>query len=53
MDFSFVGVLIFNARKNKVFDLMFAEAHDLNKEPDFRTTYLKEIIYRIGTVTTV
>lgn len=36
-----------------MFDLMFVEAQDLNKEPDFRTTCLKEIIYRIGTVTTV
>lgn len=32
---------------------MFVGAHDLNKEPGFRTTYLKEIIYRTGTVTTV
>lgn len=32
---------------------MFVGAHDLNKEPGFRTTYLKEIISRTGTVTTV
>lgn len=32
---------------------MFVGAHDLNKVPGFRTTYLKKIIYRTGTVTTV